>query len=117
MVQLAEIVGLLADRRKQIAEEMASLALTAGINEGGSRSAGCLRLEEVYCLKHGRKYGPYGPYYYLYFHRTSGMEKLYLGKSADQFVVRREALGRFAELEEEYKHILGLERIMLKGGR
>jgi len=112
----SEIAALLFERKKQIEEEMSRLASAFSFNKDGPIASGCLRLEEVYCVKHGKKYGPYGPYYYLYFHRKDGMEKLYLGRKADRFQLRREVMGRFGELEREYKQILGLERAMLTGG-
>jgi hypothetical protein len=105
---------LLSERRKQIEDEMNSLSSAFRFNQGESGPGGCLRLEEVYCVKQGRRYGPYGPYYYVYFHRTERMEKRYLGKSADRFISRREVLDQFRHLEEEYKQILGLERAMSK---
>jgi hypothetical protein len=112
-----EIAVLLSERRKQIEDEMGRLASAFGFNQTGSAVGGCLRLEEVYCIKRGKKYGPYGPYYYVYFHRTDGMEKRYLGKKADRFMFHREAMSRFGELEKEYKQILALERAMARTGR
>ena len=109
-----EIATLLSERRKQIEDEMNNLSAAFRFNQGESKPGGCLRLEEVYCVKRGRRYGPYGPYYYVYFHKADGMEKRYLGKNADRFVLRREVADRFRRLEDEYKHILGLERAMLK---
>lgn len=112
MVALGEIATLLAERRKQIEDEMDRLASAFGIVQSESTAGGCLRLEEVYCIKRGKKYGPYGPYYYVYFHRTDGMEKRYIGKKVDRFLFRKEAMSRFGELEREYRQILALERAM-----
>ena len=109
-----EIALLLSERRKQIEDEMNHLSSAFRLDQSGSAASGCLRLEEVYCVKHGRRYGPYGPYYYVYFHRAYGMEKRYLGRKADRFIFQREAADRFRQLEEEYKQILGLERTMSK---
>jgi hypothetical protein len=114
---LEEMATLLFGRRKQIEDEMNRLSSAFRFNQDKSGPGGCLRLEEVYCIKRGRKYGPYGPYYYVYFHRTERMEKRYLGKRADRFISRREVLDQFRRLEEEYKQILGLERAMSKGGK
>jgi hypothetical protein len=110
-----QVAILLLERKKQIEDEMDRLTSAFHLAEGDSTSGGCLRLEEVYCVKDGRRYGPYGPYYYVYFHRTSGMEKRYLGKKADKFIFRKEVADRFRRLEEEYRRILSLERAMSGG--
>ena len=105
-----ELGLLLSRRRKEIEDEMDRLQSSFGISHGNSSAAGCLRLEKVYCVKHGKRYGPYGPYYYLYFHRPEGMEKRYLGRMVDRFVTNKEGAARFRELEREYERILSLER-------
>ena len=102
----------LASRKKKIGEEMG--VLTAGSGTGGVPGIGCLRLEDVYCVKEGKRYGPFGPYYYIYFHRTGKLEKHYVGKSADELNVKLEAKGRFKELEEEYRDILRMERRLMR---
>jgi hypothetical protein len=112
-----EITILLSQRRKQIEDEMNRLSSAFRLNHAEGVPNGCLRLEEVYCVKRGKRYGPYGPYYYVYFHRTDRMEKRYLGRKADSFIFHREAEDRFRQLEDEYKQILGLERAMLRGSR
>ena len=106
----------LSSRKKRIGEEISTLASASGIGQG-EVSVGCLRLEDVYCVKEGKKYGPFGPYYYIYFHRTGKLEKRYVGKRADQLNVRLEALGRFRELEAEYRGILRLERRLMRALR
>jgi hypothetical protein len=104
-------------RKKEVTEEMDRIIRVFNLNGSGSKAVGCLRLEETYCTKWGRKYGPYGPYYYLYFHHTERLEKRYLGKSADKFRVRLDAIGKLKQLEAEYKRILKLERELLKAGQ
>lgn len=112
-----EMTILLSERKRQIEDEMNRLSSAFRLNHGEAAPTGCLRLEQVYCVKRGKRYGPYGPYYYVYFHRTDRMEKRYLGKKADRFIFQREAADRFRQLEDEYKQILGLERAMLRDGR
>ncbi|WXG45740.1 MAG: hypothetical protein WED05_03475 [Candidatus Atabeyarchaeum deiterrae] len=114
MMGLTERVELLFGRKKRIANEMAGLASAFGIDQGKLETGGCLRLEDVYCVKRGKRYGPYGPYYYLYFHRTEKMEKRYVGKRADRLKVRQEVNGKLRELEAEYKKILSVERRLAK---
>lgn len=101
-------------RKKEIAEEMDYIVRAFSLSGPRSRAIGCLRLEETHCTKDGRKYGPYGPYYYLYLHRTEKLEKRYLGKRADKFRVRRDAIVKLKRLEADYKRILKLERQMLR---
>jgi hypothetical protein len=106
----------LSSRKKRISEEINTLTTASGADLGEA-SVGCLRLEDVYCVKEGKRYGPFGPYYYIYFHRTGKLEKRYVGKRADQLNVRLEALGRLRELEAEYRDILKLERRMMRALR
>jgi len=99
----------LASHKKRISEELSGMAIASDFGQGKG-SVGCLRLEDVYCVKEGKRYGPFGPYYYIYFHTAGKLEKRYVGKQADQLNVRLETLGRFRELEAEYRNILKLER-------
>jgi len=43
-----------------------------------------LRLELVYCTKNGRRYGPYGPYWYRYWwdRKEKKTRCAYVGKAA-----------------------------------
>jgi hypothetical protein len=109
MQDLMEKVEELSKRKKWLDDEISSIASAFGPDTPGY-TGGCLRLEDVYCVKNSRKYGPYGPYYYLYFHRPDGMEKRYIGKRADRLKVRHEVLVRLKELEAERARILKLER-------
>jgi hypothetical protein len=104
----------LALRKKQISEEMNRIGSVSGVG-GGGMGVGCLRLEDVYCVKGGKRYGPFGPYYYIYLHRTGKLEKRYVGKRADRLNVRFESMSRFRELEGEYRDILKLERRLMRG--
>jgi hypothetical protein len=103
-------------RKKQISEEMNKIGWVSGVGGGGT-GVGCLRLEDVYCVKEGKRYGPFGPYYYIYLHKTGKLEKRYVGKSASQLNVRLEAFGRLGELEVEYREILKTERRLMKALR
>jgi hypothetical protein len=102
----------LAARKNKIADEMSTITARSG--DGREPKVGCLRLEDVYCVKQGKRYGPFGPYYYMYFHRTGKLEKHYVGKRADELNVRLEATGRFKELEGEYRDILRMERRLMR---
>jgi len=106
----------LALRKKRISEEMSGIVAVSSVGEG-ELSAGCLRLEDVYSVKEGKRYGPFGPYYYVYFHKTGKLQKRYIGKQADQLNLRLEALGRLRELEAEYRDILKLERRLMRALR
>jgi hypothetical protein len=106
----------LALRKKQISEEMNKIGSASGAG-GGGMGVGCLRLEDVYCVKTGKRYGPFGPYYYVYFHKSDRLEKRYVGKSADRLNVRLETSGRLRELEGEYREILKLERKLMRALR
>lgn len=106
----------LSSRKKRISEEINTVATASDVSQGEG-SVGCLRLEDVYCVKDGKRYGPFGPYYYIYFHRTGKLEKRYVGKRADQLNVRLEALSRLRELEAEYRDILRLERRLMRALR
>ena len=109
MDEVVEKVQEILRRKQQVDEEMDSIFLAFGSMDSGY-GGGCLRLEDVYCVKNGRRYGPYGPYYYLYFYKPDGLVKRYVGKRADQLKVGREVHGRLRSLEAERKKILGLER-------
>ena len=103
----------LAKRKSWINGEVSNIVSAFGVDrEAGGH--GCLRLEVVYCVKRGRKYGPYGPYYYLYVHRSGKLQKTYVGKRADQLKVRKDAVGLLKDREREYKRILELERRLTK---
>jgi len=106
----------LASRKRRINEEMRDIATASGVGED-ELSAGCLRLEDVYSIKEGKRYGPFGPYYYIYFRSTGKLQKRYVGKEADRLTVRLQALGRLRELEAEYKDILKLERRLMRALR
>lgn len=103
----------LAKRKSWINGEVSNIVSAFGVDREAV-GQGCLRLEDVYCVKHGRKYGPYGPYYYLYVHRTGNLQKTYVGKRADRLKVRKDAVGLLRDLEREYKCILKLERKLMK---
>ncbi len=111
-VVLAKIAEL-AKRKGWVSSEVTDIVSAFGIDREAI-GQGCLRLEDVYCVKQGRKYGPYGPYYYLYVHRTGKLQKTYVGKRADQLKVRKDAVGLLRNLEREYKRILKLERKLMK---
>jgi hypothetical protein len=106
---IVEKVQELSRRKTSVDQEMSGI-FVAFAPDKSNYGSGCLRLEDVYCIKNGRRYGPYGPYYYLYFYKPDGMVKRYIGKRADRLTVRREALARLRALEAERKKILGLER-------
>ena len=111
--QLSARLGELAKQKKGIEDEM-NKTILASPDGSAALAGGCLRLEDVYCTRGERKYGPYGPYYYLYLHHTSKMEKRYLGKQADRLVPKIEDRARLDELERQYKRILSLERRLTK---
>ena len=106
---IVKSVQELSKRKRWVDEEISSIFVAFRSDDSGYKG-GCLRLEDVYCVKSGRRYGPYGPYYYLYLCRSDGMVKRYIGKRADRLMVRREVLARLRALEAERKRILGLER-------
>jgi hypothetical protein len=98
-----------ARRKAEIAKEMNAIRKAFQVEPGDA--AGCLTLEEVYSTKNGKKYGPFGPYYYIYHHRGARkLEKSYVGKRADALIGRREALVKLRELDAEYREILKIER-------
>jgi hypothetical protein len=101
-------------RKKEIAERMDEIVQAFGLTSPKAWAVGCLRLEEIYCTKGGTRYGPYGPYYYLYSHRAGKLEKKYLGKSAEKFEARRDAVTKLRQLEAEYRRILKSERQMVR---
>jgi hypothetical protein len=113
MEVLVRKIDELAKRKSWINGEVSNIVSAFGVS-GEGIGQGCLRLEDVYCVKRGRKYGPYGPYYYLYVHQTGRLQKAYVGKRADQLKVRKDAIGLLRDLEREYKRILKLERKLMK---
>jgi hypothetical protein len=113
MEVLVRKIDELAKRKSWINAEVSSIVSAFGVGREDV-GQGCLRLEDVYCVKQGRKYGPYGPYYYLYVHLSGKLQKTYVGKRADQLKVRKDAVELLRDLEREYKRILELERKLMK---
>jgi predicted transcriptional regulator len=113
MEAIVRKIDELAKRKSWINGEVNNIVSAFGVDRKAV-GQGCLRLEDVYCVKRGRRYGPYGPYYYLYVHRPDKLQKTYVGKRADQLKVRKDAVGLLKDLEREYKRILKLERKLTK---
>jgi len=62
---------------------------------------GCYRLEKIYTSKKGKLYGPYGPYWYLYYYKDGKLYSKYIGKTLLFRIHNKKELDAVVEIRDK----------------
>ena len=95
----------LEQRKQEIQDDMQKL-----VDEVRLRTFWSLELQDIYCTKKGVRYGPYGPYYYLFRWEKGRLVSVYIGKDASDLKLKISAMHRLRQLEKDYRELNTFER-------